>query len=606
MALPPRSNRSRPHSWPACTSTFLAGAAAAAAALLLPACQSPLQQTSEAELRAALDRAMARETGSPPRRDVTLTAPPSRLTGRFSPERLAQLETMAGPVANRAGERTIEFGDNLSGLPTQSIPVNLREAVTTAVENNLQGQISAINPAVREADVVRAEARFDAVFFSGVEMNKIDAPATTSLLSTGDPLTEPFNQREDRSLSTGIRKPLITGGSLSLSTTSTRVDDESSTRRIEPDPSYVSSVELGLRQPLLRGFGSENNLSEIRLNRNAHRREIEDYRLTLLNIVNDTEAAYWNLYAARQALLVRQRLLQRGEETQNRLITREEHEYDVQPAQVSDAISRVQTRDVDVVQARNALLQASDELKRLMNAEGLSVGDETVVTTVDEPVGEPVTFSYADALSAALQNRPEIRQALLAIDDASIRQMLAENLKLPLLDLSATVRWNGLAASWEESYDSVGDQEFIDYLVGLRLEFPIGNREALASYRAARLRRIQSLLAYEQAIQNVTADVKRALRNLTTNFVLLSRTRDARIAAAESLRTIEVEEELTAALTPEFLNLKFQRQETLATAELEEISAQTNYQIALANLYLAMGLGLERNRIEFVVPNPEE
>ena len=80
----------------------------------------------------------------------------------------------------------------------------------------------------------------------------------------------------------------------------------------------------------------------------------------------------------------------------------------------------------------------------------------------------------------------------------------------------------------------------------------------------------------------------------------------ARIAAAESLRTIEVQEDLNAGLTPEFLNLKFNRQESLATAELREIQALVDYQIALSELYNSMGIALERNNIEFVVPDADD
>lgn len=567
----------------------------------LSACKGPLQTTSEAELRRSLNSAINQDLVTPRPRDITLTAQPSKLEGSYIPtSRMDELNHMAGPVAN-AESPAIEFGENLRGEATTTVPVSLREAILSAVRNNLTVQIGAVTPAIRETDITRAEARFDAVFFSNLSWAKTDQPTPTSIINN-IPIGVGILQRDERTLNTGIRKNLFSGGRMTLQTAVTRTEDTSPGRRSVPDPAYASSLELILEQPLLRGFGSEENLSEIRLNRNAHRREIESYRHTLLQTVNDTESAYWNLVAARQSLLVRQRLLTSGEATQEKLAKRDK--YDVEPAQVSDAIARVQNRQVDLRRSRDDVLRASDRLKQLMNAPGLSVDSERLIVPIDVAIADGITFNYADIVMTALQNRPEIRQSLLAIDDASIRQMLADNLRLPALDVSATVRWNGLDSKFEESYNRLGEQKFIDYILQLRFEHPIGNREAQANYRSARLTRVQSVLNYLKAVQDVQLDVKLALRAVQLNFDLLGPTRDARLAAAENLRTIEAKEKNTASTTPEFLNLKFQRQEGLASAELEEIRAMVNYQIAVSTLYAAMGIALERNKIKFVLPDP--
>ena len=73
------------------------------------------------------------------------------------------------------------------------------------------------------------------------------------------------------------------------------------------------------------------------------------------------------------------------------------------------------------------------------------------------------------------------------------------------------------------------------------------------------------------------------------------------MAAAENLRTLKVEEETLAALTPEFLNLKFQRQDRLAQAQSAEIQSLVNYNQSVAALYRAMGIGLSMNRIELEI-----
>ena len=55
----------------------------------------------------------------------------------------------------------------------------------------------------------------------------------------------------------------------------------------------------------------------------------------------------------------------------------------------------------------------------------------------------------------------------------------------------------------------------------------------------------------------------------------------------------------------EFLALKFLRQDGLATAQVAEAAALVEYNVAIANLYAAMGTGLERNRIDLSLVDAE-
>ena len=52
-------------------------------------------------------------------------------------------------------------------------------------------------------------------------------------------------------------------------------------------------------------------------------------------------------------------------------------------------------------------------------------------------------------------------------------------------------------------------------------------------------------------------------------------------------------------LTPEFLDFKLRREEALAAAELRELQAIIDYNIAVANYYRATGTLLDRNGIDF-------
>jgi hypothetical protein len=99
--------------------------------------------------------------------------------------------------------------------------------------------------------------------------------------------------------------------------------------------------------------------------------------------------------------------------------------------------------------------------------------------------------------------------------------------------------------------------------------------------------------------------VKDSLRNIDTQYRLIEQTRAFRLAQAENMRALMVDEQTIPSLTPEFLSLKFQRQNELANAENQEILSLVEYNNAIASLWMNMGTGLQMNRIELNVFDPD-
>ncbi len=524
-----------------------------------------------------------------------LTREPSALS--FPPDRMAELEKMAGPSAY---ERKLPpMGDSLLGKPDEVFRIDLRQAVQRAVRQNLDVQIARLDPAISEAQVVAARAAFDWVFFSTFEWSSVDEPQLVPVL--GVPLGTNANQAQSVGYTTGIRKRLTSGGGVSINHGYTYSDDSSPASTLSPDPSQRTFVDLTLNQPLLRGFGSDVALAEVRLAENVERSSIHGLKARLLDTASNTERAYWDLVTAFRNLQILQRLLERGIETRDILKSR--LTFDVKPAEYSDAVAQVESRRADVMRAINLIRQRSDALKLFINDDELTVGSETLLVPIDEAIDEPISSSLFDALSTAIRNRPEIQQSLLLIDDASIRAGVADNARLPLLDLTAQVRFSGLDRDFDEAYDDIGSANFVDYLLQLLFEYPIGNRGPEAQYRQRQLERMQATIGYRRVVQEVVLAVKTALRDVETNYRLIEQTRTARLAAAENLRTLQVQEQTIQSLTPDFLDLKLRRQQALAQAEQEEVLALSGYNIAIAELYSAMGTALDRNRIRFVVPD---
>ena len=518
--------------------------------------------------------------------------------------RLDELEKL-GPQSSDGGA-SLAMGAGLDGEPLVVVPISLEAAIRTAVEHNLGIQRSRVDQAIFAAEVVRAEAAFDAVLGAGVDFARIDEPGNKVELDIPLPGVDPliFDQGQDArqwGFTTDVSKRLGSGGQVSVSFGSDETSDYKPSSLASTD-GWNSAVSLGIGQPLLRGFGEDVNTAEIRIARNADRRSAVAIRGRLLDLLVNVENAYWNLVLARQDLVVAEWLVEEGDRI--RVILSNRRGFDTTLAQYADAVATVESRKTRVIQARRDIGRAADALKVIINDPDLPVGGEFDLVPVDFMVDAPYGYDLRDSVATALAQSPSIDAAILDIDDASIREIVARNGRLPELDLRAEVSWLGLADGFGSSVRNI-DGDYIDYLVGLQFSQPIGNRAAESVLRQARLRRSGAVIGYRKSIQQVVFEVKDSIRDIAAGYALVGQARNFRLAQAENLRSLEALRVTLAALTPEFLNLLFQRQERLGEAQLQELRSLAVYNLAIAELGRATGNGLEMNGIDLVVVGPE-
>jgi outer membrane protein len=576
----------------------LAGTLAIALALAT-GCASPLDDKQDHDLRRTVRQSTEREIAEalqlPDIQQVQREDRTSQL--QLKPEILAQLEKMAGPTSYEGVE--LPLGPDLYGRPQKVVRITMERAVVSAVQRNLNVEFARLAPAISQQQYVAADAAFDWVVFASGQYNSTYAPRADSTF-TGAPTGIVSDLREVSDFQGGLRKPLISGGTMTFQTEFTNTAVKTPGITTIPNPTRDANFVIQLDQPLLRGFGSDVALAQVRLARNAELDQISQLKSTLLQNIGDTETAYWNLVKARADLQILQRLLFYGEDVLGKLRNRKG--FDAKPSTISNAAAAVESRGADLIRGQRVLRDASDKLKVLMNDPEFPVGSETQLLPADMPVDQAVQYSLVDSINSALANRPEVQRALISLDNTAIRLVVADNARLPKLDLRALTRFNGLGEHVGSPYSQIGEASFVDYQIGLNFEQPLGNRAAEALHGQRSLERIQATIAYRNTIQGIVADVKNSLRDLATNYVLIARTRTSRIAAAEDYRTLLAEEDTIQGLTPEFLNLKLQRQQALSAAEQQEVSALVDYNNSMARLYTATGTALERNRIRFSAP----
>ena len=582
-----------------CAPAALAGAALVAATLA--GCASPLQRSEEAALRESLllsHRQLLSEvaTGGV----VRVQREPSSVEAALDEARTRELDEMSGLAAYEGDPGAqVSAGTDLLGRTDEPVvQLPLERAVALAVERNLDYAAARLSPSISAAQLQQAEAVFDVEVFADADFTKLDTPGP--IASNLIPGLSGDRRQETLLLGAGLRKRLAaTNGTATVETRLSRIDENPSLQGVSPF--YDADVLVTLQQPLLRNFGRGAATFDVALARNAERAQTEQLRGTLIDLVDEVETAYWELLFNRQRLLIQAKLLERTIAERDRLRLRQE--FDASPVDVTEANSFVELRRLDVINAREAWRNASDRLKRLINAPELSLGDETLIVPLDRPVDAPISFSLIDSVTTALRNRPELQVALLSIADAGVRLTVADNQLLPQLDLSAQVGLNGSRdEDGQDAFDELADGDFIDYLISLDFSYPLGNRAAEGLFSQRRLEREQSTLDYRRLAQDAVLEVKTALRSVAAEYQRIGASRAARRAAANNLRAIRAQEEAGNALTPVFVDQKLRAQERLADAETQEASSRTQYMVSISELYRSTGTLLERNGIEFRRP----
>lgn len=577
--------------------------------LAFPGCSSPLDSPSagpilDPHLQGVIDRELS--TINTWQTEIGSESHTSEVEAALS-HRLDELEGLT-PVPP-GSDLDLDLGMDLHGDPQRQVPLVLQDAVEAALLNNLSLQSARLQPAIQREEVIQAEAVFDVVLGAGYTFTKTRTPNQSSSITAlnniipGGGSTVDLNPSatsiRNNDTQVSLSKALTSGGEVKISHDFTYDHNSSSGLNFRPNPYWQPSLSLDLSQPLLRGFGEKVTLAQVAIARKMEQESIETLRQDLIDTVTETETAYWNLSFAWRSLAIQEWLVEASVELRDTIDRR--RNFDASLADWAQAVATVEQRVSDVINFQQSVKEASDQLKVLMNDSRFPLAGETVLAPIDEMVHTPILIDFRDSLLTAISMRPDVRNSVFEIDIARINELVADNARLPELDFQAQVSSTGMSDKFDQSMDRAYGGDFISYVLGLAFQYPLGNRAAEAGYRQARLERSASMVDYRRAIQSTILDVKTNTRKVMDNAELISATRTARLATAESLRALEVERDTLASLTPTFLNLLFSTQAQLATARTNEFQAIVNYNTSVAELYQSMGIILDMHQIDIEV-----
>ncbi len=483
-------------------------------------------------------------------------------------------------------------GPSLDSSPT--LRLSLREIVQRAISNSSDIKVAGYQPAIDETRVTEAEARFDPTFFT----NLTYSDQTTLSPSNQNVGLQPGQAFAFRtySLETGVRQDLETGGRIELKYNPTKTHESfPNPTTVNPNPFWTSNLALQLTQPLLRDFGQGINEARITIARNNQQISLLDFRDAIEKALRDIEENYWQLVQAEGEVAIADQLLSETLRTADLLIKR--RTQDVTRVEISQTNAAVETRRAVLIRARARVRDFSDQLKRLMNDPEMPVTGNTLILPATVPIEEQIRMSLEDQIQTGLENRFELGQQLLRMDSSNIATKVAKNNLLPQLNAVGSVGVEGIGSDLTGAVDDQFSFDHPSWSLGVQFEFPFGNRAARAIWKRTLLQRMQAISQYQGLIDQVSLDVKIALRETETTWEEVYATRKARFAAADALRAVSQREEGGEALTYTFVDLKLNTQQRYAEAQQAEVQAIANYNRALAKLELAKGTLLRYNNV---------
>jgi outer membrane protein len=467
--------------------------------------------------------------------------------------------------------------------------LTLDQAILRTLANSPDIRVVSFDPEIARQDVRKAAGAFDPVAFGRVYYEDQNAPQNS--------IFEP-GRATNRLFESGLRQQLVQGTEWSASYTVSRNWDDLYGRVLPTR--YEPMLIFQLKQPLFRDADPQVNLAGVSIAKLGHQVALIGFHDKAESVSAELIAAYWRLVQAWRNLEIQRDLVRETLETLHKVESR--REIDATDVQLMQARAYARIREADLVEVEKQVVDAQDAVARLLADPQINTtSDLTIVpaTTFGVPLEPPGLTTLLDtALTTAMLCNPAVQEAKVRVQIAEINVQVAENQKMPRLDLVGSIRSQGLAAGLSDAQEQFEEGKYMTYSVGLTFEYPLGNRERDAEYMRRRLERRKAVSVLHSAADQVATQVRERVRKVRTTLEETTLQKEAARAAEVQLNALTESEPIREKLTPEFLLVKLQAQETYAQTRRAEANALAEFNISQVELARVTGTVLRMHRIE--------
>jgi outer membrane protein TolC len=478
-------------------------------------------------------------------------------------------------------------------------------------------RVLALDPATVGAGIESSLSKFDAVWTTGMNWSATDRPSGTSVdrILAGN-LEAIITQ--NATFNTGVIKPLPTGGVAGITF---NLPYTNTNQQAVKNPQYTPQLQFQFEQPLLQGFGVEINQLRashpgslinggvlntsptpegILITRLRFDQQRAEFERNVQIMVTNVEIAYWTLYASYMTQFSRESAVRQAFEAWK--INKARYEAGkISIADFAQTRGQYELFRATRFQAVDAVLTAERQLRLIT---GLPLSDGRRLVPSDEPTLAPFQPNWEAACRDALTLKPELYIARQDVKANQMNVILAKNSLLPDLRFTATYDINGIgtrldgpvgdnAAPDNNALRNLASNHFNDWALGLRLNVPIGYRNAEANLRIARLQLARSYEILKHQEKLALDIVQQAYQRLVLTYDRIPALRAQREAFAEQLKA-RFQEFIAGRGT---LDIFLEAQRNWADALDQEYLGIRDYNNALVSFEFARGRVLEHDSV---------
>jgi len=464
---------------------------------------------------------------------------------------------------------------------SSTLEMTIEQCRAWTLEHNLDLEVSLMDPRIAGTFLSEEEAAFEAVFLANATVSDAD-PGQAEVFR--DLFVRPWN------FEPGIEVPMRTGGTVGVSLPLSRRETFDFN---DPWP-YSFDLDLTISQPLLRNAGREANTHFIRIAALDTQIAGARTKLEVIRQIAGADRAYWLLYDARERLRIRRVQFERALGQLDKAEAR--FAGGVGPRiEVTRATAGLSRRSEAIIRAELLVRDAQRVLKRIVNVPGADVESDTMIVLGSRPAPLRYDLDADQLLAAALRQRVELLELEIRLAQDRSTIAYAANQRLPVLTLDYIYRLQGAGRSFEDSAESFVNWEQWGWELGVFAEVPLGNEAAEARHQRAVLTRIQRLSSRSAQEQLVKQEVLTALDNLQATWQRILASRANTAMEQENYDAEQGQYELGLRNSTEVLDAE----DRLAEANLAELAAIVDYQIAQIDLAFASGMLLGSARVSW-------
>ena len=307
-------------------------------------------------------------------------------------------------------------------------------------------------------------------------------------------------------LTFGASQVLHTGGDLSVSSAlNTSRADDPNLFDVHQSVLFNSSIQVNLRQPLLRGAGYEASHASLTQGERDLIYEIRAFELFRQDFSIEVAGDYYRLVS------------------QQRRLANDERNYldaifDREKAEALRQVDRNQDDDVFLAQRReidadDALLVARTDYQLALDNFKILLGLPTasaIDIVADEPEFRPVRVDPDSTVQVAYHNRLDLHTARDRLEDTERRVRLAKNALLPDWDVTIDYRFD---SDTDRALRKATPEHWTTTL-GVDFEIPVNRKAERNAYRSAQIGLERARRDYARLLDEVRRDILDQVREL--------------------------------------------------------------------------------------------